>query len=197
MGTMATLAAEPTKRREFRQAIADRQSKTQDFKQSDKMKQMMAETDQPMSDQQQRKWTNAMRGMKFDDRPDQWIDRLLREPELPPASLEITPALEAELREKLTARLPSTDRAERLLERIRLTFDRNRGEPFFVTVTMEYSGEASLSWYLTTQERGDILASAAKLKDRIDLLKAWWLAPSAQDGVLDAYNVAERIKRRK
>jgi hypothetical protein len=185
LGTMAALGNDPEKKAQFRQALQERQEKDDTPRQRAKMQQMTTELEQTeLSPEQRQKWQLAMRGIRYDDRPVQWVDRLLREPEMPPASLEMTPKLEAELRASFAQRLNSAEKVEDLLDRVKLTFDRQRGEPFFVTLTCEYSGDASLSWYLTQQERGDILSSATRLRERINLLKTWWMAPTAQDGMV-------------
>ncbi len=106
---------------------------------------------------------------------------MLRGADLQAANVGLLPEGLTALRAKLIARLDK-GRAEELLRRVRLTFDRDAGQPFFVTVAFEYAGDASLSWYLTETEKQNILTAADSLDGRINLLKQWWLAPAAQDG---------------
>lgn len=132
-------------------------------------------------DQDKDRWSRVMRGMKYDNRPELWADRMLRGAELQAACMSFSTDDVAELRRMMADRL-RPEQVDDLLRRVRLTFDRDVGEPFFATVDFEFDDEASLSWYLTTEERDRIRAAAGKFGPRIKLLSEWWLAPSAQDG---------------
>jgi hypothetical protein len=129
------------------------------------------------------KLSRAMRGMKLDNNPNQWADRMLRAADLQAASLGLQPHDLDELRRMFAARL-RPEETRKLLERVRLTFDRDAGEPYFATIDFEFNEEASLSWYLTTEEKARIRNAAGKFGPRIKLLTDWWQAPAAQDGAV-------------
>lgn len=110
------------------------------------------------------------------------VDRYLRRAELQAASFHLTASDESDLRSSLLKRKPNEPEVDQLLKKIRLTFDRDAGNPFFTTVAFEFTGEASLSWYLTGKEKREILTAADGLDERIRLLLDWWHAPAAQGG---------------
>jgi len=79
-------------------------------------------------------------------------------------------------------------KADELLKEVVRAFDRTEGIPFFTTVTFEFGGRASLSWYLTSQEREEIVKRARedeRVNDRVRLLVRWW---DQQPRNLDAEN---------
>src|SRR6185369_15463663 len=130
-----------------------------------------------LSDDDRREAERDLPGFKPDDRPGQWVDRLIRDVELQAASVRLTPADDAALRSALGQRLADPAEADRLFQRVKKTFDSREGAAYFTTVTFEYGGEASLSWYLTEQERAEIIAETARLDRRIELLLDWWQRP--------------------
>lgn len=141
----------------------------------------------PVDHSARARWSRMMgTATRFDARPAEVVERLIREPEFQAASVEFTPALEAALKTEMTRRFAGNAvQADALLERVRRTFDMDAGNPFFVTVAFEYGGEASLSWYLTRGEKDDILAQTDRLEPRIRQLIDWWKQPSSQDGRAD------------
>lgn len=178
---MAALSREPAKMRQFRAALDHRRKDGTPAEQT-KANQLMAMMSNAGALRQQ---PHEVAATRTDDQPDQWVDRLLRAPELQAASLKLTPADEAALLALFTQRTRSPADAQRLLQRVKWTFDSKEGTPYFATIAFEYGGEASLSWYLTATEREDILKQADRLQPRVKLLKDWWLAPSTHDGMSD------------
>jgi len=178
---LAALRRDPAKLEQFRSAL-ERRRKDGTPAERAKAARMMAMTDKPDAPRHR---PSEVAATRTDDQPDHWVDRLMRTPELQAASLKLTPADESELLALFAQRSRSPADAQRLLQRVKWTFDSKEGSPYFVTVSFEYGGEASLSWYLTAAEREDILTQVESLKPRVELLKDWWLAPSAQDGMAE------------
>jgi hypothetical protein len=178
---LAALAREPAKMERFRAALERRRQNGAPSERA-RAARMVAMADKAGAPRHR---PHEVAATRTDDQPDHWVDRLLRTPELQAASLKLTPADEAELLGQFARRTRSPADAQRLLQRVKWTFDSKEGSPYFVTVSFEYGGEASLSWYLTAAERADILQQAERLQPRVELLKDWWLAPSAQDGMAE------------
>ncbi|MFL5329063.1 MAG: patatin-like phospholipase family protein [Gemmataceae bacterium] len=168
------------KLQQFRKAIFDRMQ-TANKGQRDRLFELLNLIDPTnLSDEDRRTAQRDLPGFQLDDRPHQWVDRLLREADLKAASVRITPADEAALLAEFRQRRVVDP--QELLRRVKLTYDNRAGTPFFTTVAFEYRGEASLSWYLTDGERADIITQTVRLDSRVALLLDWWKRPSSQDG---------------
>lgn len=180
---VASTADNPEKLNELRRAIAVKGQLELDPQKRDKLEDLawMAESPRWPAGEKN-KWAQATQGLRPDAKPEMMVDRLLRRAELQAASFDLTADDDADLRTSLYGRMPNRDEADRLLQQIRLTFDRTDANPFFATISFEFTNEASLSWFLTQQEKANILAAARQQDGRIGLLKEWWQAPSAQAG---------------
>lgn len=185
MGFLASMSGDPEKMTQLRQAMIAKGQQETDPKNMDKLDDFawMADTAQ-FAPAEKAKWDKAMKGLRHDTKAEVMVDRLLRRAELQAASFQLTPGDEAELKSRFYQRIKNKSDADALLHQVRLTFDRDAGNPYFSTIDFEFTGEASLSWYLTAKEKRDILAAADGLAGRIKLLQEWWRAPAAQDGTI-------------
>ena len=57
------------------------------------------------------------------------------------------------------------------------TYSARDGSLFFVTAPFEFQGRASLSWYLTPEEKQRLHdeVDSNEMKARMDLIAKWWL----------------------
>jgi Patatin-like phospholipase len=183
LGLLASMSGDPEKMQQLRRALATKGQQESDPQKMDKLDDLawLADTAR-FTPADKAQWDSAMKGLRHDTKPDVMVDRLLRRAELQAASFQLTPGDEAELKSSLYKRIKHKTDADTLLRQVRMTFDRDSGNPFFTTIDFEFTGEASLSWFLTSKEKRDILTAADGLAGRIRLLQEWWRAPGAQDG---------------
>lgn len=98
-----------------------------------------------------------------------------------PASLDLAGHKDA-FRKLLEDDAATKGQADGLLRESMRTFDRAEGSPFFTTVTFEFAGQASLSWYLTAAEKeairrvawGDLPPGEDVIGQRVERLIGWW-----------------------
>jgi hypothetical protein len=75
-------------------------------------------------------------------------------------------------------------RNDNQLERLGQMFNEAKfPKGYFTTATFEFGGQASLSWYLTEQERTSLLSAAAALDQSAQMsnLKSWWAGTAAKE----------------